>query len=203
MRKFILTAGVLLSCLAGVETSNAAKISEWAISPIDAKNYPRIYNAWGAAKVKELNKLQQKAAEKAAKSPECDTVDIVALSETRSIPKQKAVFFVDCANGKRFYISDADLKESGGVVSQEKKMAAYTDAQAIEACKDNVRSQLNYPSTFNLGAFSTSVYRAPTNGNIVVNFDFEAKNGLGAELPHKARCVIDDQGINPAEISRR
>ena len=46
------------------------------------------------------------------------------------------------------------------------------------------------------------MYRANI-GNIAVNFDFDAKNGLGIELHQRARCIIDEDGINTPEISNR
>ena len=56
------------------------------------------------------------------------------------------------------------------------------------------------PLSFERHRLSTKVYRSPY-GNIAVDFNFSAKNQLGGSIPQHARCVIDDTGIHPAEIS--
>jgi hypothetical protein len=179
-----------------------AKISEWAVSDIDKKSYPKTYAAWGPEWVKKLNKMQHQAAEKVSGSPNCDRVDLVALSDFRSKPRQKAVFFADCANGERFYISDTDLNDNSAAVSKQAITNKITDASAIDQCREAVRSQMNYPSTFKSSILNNSVYRAP-GGNVAVNLEFKVKNGFGAELPMQARCIFDDQGMNAPEITNR
>lgn len=136
-----------------------------------------------------------KAAKKTAESSECDKVDMVSLSQNRSIPGKKIVLFVDCANSKRFYIDDSELMASSPIKSQEKKMSAITDSQATNLCELEIKKQLTNPLTFNRKFGTSSVYRAPGTGNIVVEFIFEAKNNFGAQLPNRARCVIDDRGL--------
>jgi hypothetical protein len=177
------------------------KIGPYAVVPITQKGYPKLYADWGAAGVQRINALMPKAAQKAAASPECDKVDIVEISQTRSAPGKQIVFFVDCANRKRFYISDAELAAPDPARSQSAKMSALTDARATENCESAVRAQLANPLTFNRKLGTTSVYRAPTTGNVVVEFTFEAKNNVGAVLPRKARCVLTDRGIEDARIS--
>lgn len=171
------------------------KISEYAVSPMDQKNYPRVYQSWGVSGVKKINSLMRSAAEKAAESPQCDKVDIVAFSEGRSIPKSKIVFFVDCINGKRFYIEDTDLKNNQTAKSQNEIMGKISDDFAINSCEKEVRRNLYNPMTFKRKFGTTSVYRAPTTANIVVKFEFSAKNNLGAELPSSAQCTIDSKNI--------
>ncbi len=178
-----------------------AEISTWAVSDITQKSYPKIYSQWGAEWVVKLNKMQHQAAKKAAQSPECDAVDMVALSG-ESVPKQKALFFVDCANGKRFYIADTDLSSGSNVVSKQAMTAEITDQKAVEECSKRVQATMNYPSTFKSSIFNHSVYRAP-GGNVVATIDFKGKNGFGAELPMTARCVFDEKGMADPEITNR
>ena len=171
------------------------KIAPYAVSPMNQKNYPRVYQNWGFAGVKKINSLMQLAAEKVAESPECDKVDIVALSEGRSMPKSKIVFFVDCINGKRFYIEDADLKNNKNVKSQNAIMGGISDDTAIKSCEAEVKKNLYNPMTFKRNFGTTSIYRAPTTANISVKFEFSAKNNMGAELPSSAQCTISDKNI--------
>ena len=177
----------------------STKISPDAVFLIEGEGWDKTRREWGSAGIKRINAAMPKAAEKVAQSSSCDYVELVGLSD-RGKPKQQAVFYVDCKNGQRFYVSEDDLKSDAGVVSKNAKTAAISDSTAIKACEDSVKSQLNFPSTFDRDLLNTSVYRAPT-GNIAVQFTFQAKNALGAELPQRARCVIDDTGIEPAQIS--
>jgi hypothetical protein len=178
------------------------KVAPHAVSPITQKSYPKLFAAWGAGGVKRINDLMPRAAQKAAASAECDKVDLVGLSQSRSVPGKHIVFFVDCANSKRFYIEDSDLESSSAAQSQTSKMTALSDTQATQSCEAAVKAQLHNPLTFDRKLGTTSVYRAPTTGNVVVQFTFEAKNNIGALLPSKARCVLTDRGIEEASISK-
>lgn len=175
------------------------KISPDAAFLIEGEGWERTRREWGSAGVKRINAAMPKAAEKVARSSNCDYVELVGLSD-RGKPGQQAVFYVDCRNGQRFYVSEDDLKSDAAVVSKNARTAAINDSTAIKACEDSVKSQLNFPSTFDRDLLNTSVYRAPT-GNIAVRFTFQARNALGAKLPQRARCVIDDTGIEPAQIT--
>ena len=171
------------------------KIDSLAVFPMDEKNYPRAFKDWGTSGV-GLNSIQSLVARKAAESPECDRVVMVALSEQRSEPRKKAVFFVDCANEKRFYIADTEVDAQTIPVSQEQKMSALSDTDAINQCERLVIEQLQRPSTFDRKILSTGVRRAKTLGNLVVEFPFEAANGLGVLIEQKARCVFS----SPVEV---
>lgn len=197
--------GFLIALLASTSIAFAAnsKISEHAVYPITKKGYPKLYAQWGAKKINEVNALMPLAAAKVAASPECNKVDLVELSSQRSSPTGDIVFFADCQNGKRFYVSKAELTmKSGAPQSQEAKMRAVTDQQAIAACDRAIKAQLTNPMTFDKKFGSNSVYRAPSTGNIAVEFTFEAKNNFGGALPHKARCVINDKGLQDAIITK-
>lgn len=195
-------AAAVLSVLS-TEVSASPKIAPHAVMPITQEGYPKLYAAWGAAGVKQINELVPKAAQKVASSPECDKVDLVEISQNRSTPGKKIVFFVDCANSKRFYVEDTELTSASAARSQTAKMSAISDTQATQNCESAIKAQLNNPLTFNRKLGTTSVYRAPTTGNVTVQFMFEAKNNLGALLPSKAKCVITDRGIEEASISER
>lgn len=190
-----------LACIVAPVLANP-KIAPHAVIPITQKSYPKLYDAWGTAGVKRINDFMPKAAQKAAASPECDKVDLVEISQNRSIPRKKIVFFVDCANTKRFYIEDSELGTAAPVQSQAAKMSSMSDTQAALNCESAIKAQLTNPLTFNRKMGTTSVYRAPTTGNVVVQFTFEAKNNLGALLPSKAKCVITDRGIEEASITK-
>lgn len=180
--------------------SPAEKIDSLAVFQMDKKNFPRAFKDWGASGVARLNSIQSLVALKAAESPECDRVVMVALSEQRSEPRKKAVFFVDCANEKRFYIADTEIDAQTIPVSQEKKMSALSDTDAINQCERLVSKQLQRPSSFDRKRLSTGVQRAKSLGNIVVEFPFEAANGIGLLTEQTARCVFTPFGEVEATI---
>lgn len=120
IRGVYLAAGlVLCACSSSVETKSQTataeeldgKIDSLAVASMDRKNWPRLYATWGEAAVERLNGLQPLIARKAASSPNCDRVEYVGYSESRSLPKQEAIFFVDCRNAQRLYISEKDLNQ--------------------------------------------------------------------------------------------
>lgn len=179
------------------------KIAKYAISPITRSGYPKTYAKWGRKNIKKINELLEPVALFVASSNECDRLDLVELSGNRSEPPEKIVFFADCENGKRFYVSEDDLNNKKKARSQTNKMSSVSDMDAITSCIGEVKGTLLFPSSFNHYVTSNLVYRAPTAGNVVVTFNFNENNGLGNTLPRKARCVLDDRGIHPPEISNR
>ncbi len=178
------------------------RIASHAVIPITKESYPKLYKKWGKAGVDRINELMPLAAKKVSESPECDEVDYVEISQERSISGKKIVFFVDCRNRKRFYVDESDLRIESGVLSQTKKMSSISDADAIKIAEAAVKSELTNPLSYKRKFGSTSVYRAETTGNIVVQFEFEAKNTLGNVLPHKARCIINDQGSVDVSLTK-
>lgn len=184
------------------QPASTKEVDRSALFLIEGSGWEKARAQWGPAGIKRINSLMPEAARKVAASPECRRVEIAGWAEDRSTPRKKIMFYVDCEGGKRFYVSEVDLRTAGPAASTIAKTAAIDDVTAIEACENSVRRQLKYPLTFDRHRTDTSVYRAPT-GNVVAQFTFDAKNGLGAELPQRAKCYIDDRGMSAAEITRQ
>jgi hypothetical protein len=180
----------------------ASKIDSYAVLPMDKRNHPKVYAAWGTSGVERLNRLQPLAALKAAQSPRCDRVVYVGLSETQSVPKQRAVFFVDCQNTERFYIHDTDLETGTVPQSQAQKMSGVTDATAVSLCEKLVAKELGNPARFRIKALSTTVARFITKGSVRVTFPFEASNALGVVITRKAECLLTPNGESEIVISQ-
>ncbi len=195
---------ILIFTMPYVAIANSpAPILPDAVTDMDRKGWSKAYAAWGDEWMARLNKMQHKAAEKASLSRDCDAVELVGLSDMYSVPRKKAVFYIDCSNMSRIYVSDEDLKDTASTpVSVKTQNEAIPDAKAKQGCISAIKAQLNHPSTFDSGILSQSVYRAPT-GNMVVTVDFKAKNGFGLEKKMTARCVYDASGMNAPEISER
>jgi hypothetical protein len=179
-----------------------AKISDYAYDVYTKDQYPKTFAKWGSAGVKKINALRKQAAYLVAANDACDHVDVSDLSDERSQPGKKIVIFVDCLNHQRFYLTEAEIVSGAKPVSKNQKTALISDVDALEACETQVKSVLQFPSSFDVSMLSMRVFRSEY-GNIAVSFNFEAMNGFGNLIPQAARCVIDDQGIHPAEISNR
>lgn len=70
---------------------------------------PKLYATWGKEWVDKINKMMPLAVDKVALNPNCDEPDMIELSDNKSVVKKEVVFFVDCKNKQRFYISQNDL----------------------------------------------------------------------------------------------
>ena len=69
---------------------------------------PKFYDKWGKATIDRSNRLIKKAARKAEESPDCDSVEWVAMSDNMSKPDE-IVWYADCTNGNRRYVSEKSL----------------------------------------------------------------------------------------------
>lgn len=167
---------------------------------ITEKGYPGTYVKWGKTWIDDINRMMPLAVQRVASNPSCDSPEIADLSDNRSTPQQEAIFYIDCTNGQRFYISQNELNDTNEIVA-ESDVLIGEPTQYIKPCQDMVKAQLNYPSAFdeNMG---TKAYKG-TSGNIVVEMPFTAKNALGNELPQAARCVFGTNDENEAVIMDR
>ncbi|WP_266030427.1 hypothetical protein [Brucella intermedia] len=170
--------------------------------PYTPKAYPKTFKTWGKNVVAKIDKYRALAAREVIKNPKCDFVESSELSDNRSSPPNKIVIFVDCRNGERFYLTSNEIDKKVAPKSVEQKTASINDDVAFQQCETAVMRALKFPSSFDKAWFSSHIYRAP-QGNVVVTFDFSAKNGLGIDLPQQARCVFDDRGMHQPEITRR
>ncbi|ENX8371649.1 hypothetical protein EEC43_11895, partial [Neisseria gonorrhoeae] len=162
----------------------------------DKKAYPKLYKQWGEKAVNEMNGYLPRIAEHIAREDSCDAVETVDISDSRSNPKAKQmVFFVDCRNGKRFFVSTDDLNSGRkSTAEQDKKIDS---SAVISQCDEAIKAQLNHPRTFDPHILDTAT-GVNQNGNVLVTRGFTAKNGLGMQIDYRAYCVITD---NKVEVS--
>lgn len=172
--------------------TSPASIDPGVYSPYTRESgYNKTIDRWGNAGVARIQRLREAAATTVALNPKCDGVEISELSDNRSTAPDRPVVFVDCLNGERFYLSEADVGSS--VSSEIEKGSLYSSADLIQRCTESVRARLNIPASFDQSFFSVSE-RQGTSGNRVVEFDFKAQNRLGLSLPAQARCIMTTQG---------
>lgn len=162
----------------------------------DKKTYPKLYKQWGEKAVKEMNGYLPRIAEHVARENSCDAVESVDISDARSNPKAKQmVFFADCRNGKRFFVSTDDLNSDRKSTAEQDK--EIDNSAVISQCDAAIKAQLNHPGTFDPHLLDTATGVNP-NGNILVTRGFTAKNGLGMQIDYRAYCVITG---NKVEVS--
>ena len=83
---------------------NNPKIDVNAIESYTPEAYPKLFKQVGAQGLVEIQKHDRDAAELVLKLPECDLVEYVGHSNTKSNYPDQIASFVDCKNGKRFYV---------------------------------------------------------------------------------------------------
>jgi hypothetical protein len=155
--------------------------------------FPKLFEKWGSKWVKKISEVEKAAIHKIANTENsCDEIISGFISENKSIPKQKIVIFVDCANGERFYVEDSEVDTKEAIKSQTEK--AISQDEAFDRCKKLVKANATYPSSVDFKLLDTSGFQAKTTGNVVVNLGFKAKNGFGVELDAQARCVFTPDG---------
>ena len=178
------------------------KIAPSAVDTYSKANNPKMHKAWGDSGLKRLNELAPKAALAVAANKGCDRVEIIGLSFERSNPPKEAVFFADCANKERFYVTESEIASGQSSGSEREKMAARDEVEYLTECEYRIKAQLKNPSTFDRAILDTETRLADT-GVMVVRFPFTAQNDFGAKLDSVAECSFRSDGQTTATIARR
>ncbi len=171
------------------------EIGESAVIPITEKSYPKTYAAWGEKGIERINALMQPAAELIASSPGCDRLELLELSNVRSSPPDNIVFFADCKNGTRFFITEGEILAKRQVVSQNDKSKWLEEEQLVEICQEAIKARL--PGPFSIA--STSVYKAVA-GRTVVTVEFKAMVNTGEGMAHAAKCFFDGLSLTAVDF---
>jgi hypothetical protein len=169
-------------------STHKAEIPDYALTPYTQDQYPKLFAAFGS-RIADVERLRRSAAEKAAASPTCDRVEMVELSQERS-SLSELHFFVDCANVTRFRFSEPELAAASAPALSESQKA-WSEADALRACEDLIRQSATIPTSVKIHSFlGTSVFKAPSTGNLVVTSNFDAKNAFGTEIGYQAKCYF-------------
>lgn len=178
------------------------KLPDMESQKMSKKGFPKLYASLGAKRMEAVNAMLPEAALRAAESNTCDFVSTAGYSTSRST-KKNAVFYIDCVNEERFYVSEADLKNPNPAPAQSvREKILKTDAVDYWIhCEKQIKARLQFPSTYDedfLGKTDMFTGRA-----FIVQVKFEAKNGLGNTLPMLGRCEYNDQGLVDVTIVNR
>jgi len=80
------------------------KIDSNAIENYTSESYPQLFKQVCTQGLIGIQKHDRDSAELVSKLPECDLVEYVGHSKTKSNYPDQIASFVDCKNGKRFYV---------------------------------------------------------------------------------------------------
>ncbi|MCQ9124343.1 hypothetical protein [Rodentibacter caecimuris] len=167
-------------------------IAPYAVEVMKKKDFPKAYAKYGDKYISQVNKLAPEIAKFAAKQAQCDRVEMVTFSDSKS-SKQEKVWFVDCANKERLYITENQLKSGEAIKSNAQKAQEYDYFPLIEACGRLIQSQLKFPSTYDEAWLGKEQGMSP-NGTFWVRIPFEAKNAMGNKLPQVGECTDEGKG---------
>lgn len=179
----------------------ARKISQSAFSAYTKEQYPNTFSKYGS-RINEIEGLRKKAAEVPVDSGKCDYVLTSELSVDDKSTVNNPIFWIDCRNGQRIYISESQIKDGAPILTQKEK--SWDKQNAISACQREIKDRALIPSKVDIHTIlGTSFYRAPTTHNVVLRMDFNAKNPLGAYIPYTAICHFEPGEIGNIEIQSR
>ena len=167
-------------------------IAPYAVEVMNKKDFPKVYAKYGDKYISQVNKLAPEIAKYAAKQTQCDRVEMVTFSDSKS-SKQEKVWFVDCANKERLYISENQLKSGEAIKSNAQKAQEYDYLPLMEICGQLIQSQLKFPSTYDEAWLGREQGISPT-GTFWVRIPFEAKNAMGNKLPQVGECTDEGKG---------
>jgi len=209
---------VMVSCTekgsdtAKIEVSKltpAEKVGESILSPYTRSGYPKLFEKFGS-RMADVEKARAAGVWLAANNDKCVKIENVDVSSKST--RSDIEVFIDCSGGQRFRFSEAELKDSRGqffsAATVSKETSTLTQAEkalstesALRLCKEAVLSSAKFRSSVK---FEDHIARTSSaNGDTWVELDFVAKNGLGADLPHKAHCNFPIRGDIKFDISNR
>lgn len=162
-----------------------APIREGALDKYTKATHPKVFAKWGAEGAARIEAHQKLAADKVASSGQCDAISIVGLSEQRSSPPANISVFVDCENGQRFYVG---TKDAAGSVPRSEFSLAMNERAAVTACEAMVKAGSKFPSSVDISSSGIASDIHKTTGLTTVYMSYEAKNGIGVNVPQEAFC---------------
>lgn len=160
----------------------------WSEIPTQkGKGYDRWIKKYGVKRIKEINALFPKVAEKASYSKSLDRIHTVDIADSRST-REEIVFHALADNKNRVFISEKDLDSDGPVLSDEEKLKILLPKHE-KMCEDLIKANLTHPSTYEKSIWhSVSVTKNNVNHIIIV---FTAKNSFNLEIKYKAIFFVN------------
>lgn len=182
---------------------NKHQIHEYEVDVLEQETTPIMFEVWGADGVDKINNLAPKAAELIATTRLCNKVDMVMLSEARSKPGKRIVFYVICANKERFFVDEFDIAANAIPMSESKKDKS-TEAKKnliLSMCESAIKNSLDATEGFQHEESEDIRFIKNENGSIDVEMPLDLIDRQGRRLEvRKASCTVVLNG-GPAPVS--
>ena len=88
-----------------------SKINKYAVTEYTENAYPKLHKKVGDVGLKAIQEHDRDSADIVAKLNECDEIIYVGYSEVKSNLPETIASFVDCKNGKRFYVINRQIEK--------------------------------------------------------------------------------------------
>ena len=152
------------------------------------ENFPRTYEVWGVDGIKRIEQLERDAAFKiSTEKNNCNYIEMVALSENKSIPKKEAVVFIDCANRERFYISENDIKNHVFIDLKVKHPINETDAS--KQCLELIKQLKNDTNIKEAKILDSTGFEGKSTATSAVSIQY-----LSGSVEKRGRCTYKFTG---------
>jgi hypothetical protein len=175
---------------------------------MERSDFKKTYVKLGKAQFQKANDLTRWAAMAAAESDACPRVENVGVSDDAT--RKEIKWFVGCANGERFIISqeqavaaqgrhdpkatpDAKALASATSVAEPKsaRWKNFDEASTVSACDLTVQNAMLVPRTFSTGFNRWVLDKNDETGVVTVERDYETENAYGMTLNSRYRCTVD------------
>jgi hypothetical protein len=176
-----------------------APIEPYALTPYTRSGYSKTFAKYGS-RIAEVEAYRRKAAEAAARNPQCKKVTMAEISSYKGSINNMH-FWVDCNDGmKRFTFTEGELDANVAAVTQSEK--SFSKAQAGKLCEKLITRSVNYPSTLGVNNWDFGYKKFEPLGNVKVWMDFKAKNAFNLELKYTATCTFEPGNPNGEIVAK-
>lgn len=200
----LLFASLLLAGCGGDESNQknekvkATEVVKDVYSPILQSNHPDFYAAWGENWVNKINVFGPMAAEYFASKNICKKIEMSGIDKKQSKIKDRVVFFVDCANGKRYFVSMNKLEEKDRLWYLKSKLRQIDEKQYMGRCITAIKNHAEHPSLINFEKAKKEIVLTKTN-DLGVLIHFTTKNSFGEKQELTGFCDFENgvEKFNP------
>lgn len=195
-------------------SSLEAKVGENAVIEMQPDDYADTFERLGEDAFARANDLAKWPAIKAASTSNCDQVDLVAISDQAT--SDALVWFVDCANGERIFVSEPEATEmrdhfaarperkpasnsqpkptssASSAPKQEKKsfeFDARVEALVVGSCDDAIKATLTNKRSFD-PTWSYDYRTDRSTGRASLMREFDADNAFGGTISSRYECIV-------------
>ena len=177
----------------GQREQAAADLSDVIWQGYNQESFPDLHQTVGADAFERINDGVLQAAETVASKGMCGEVVDAAPSSSRS-SSGSLVFYVDCADQSRFYISEADI--AAGFSSEDKQPGdgeGNATQDQINSCRDMIRDEFSKAADLDIHTISGTASEVTDSSVVRVQQDFTVTNGAGDESEKTAICRFQGQ----------